>query len=151
MKRWLVLPILLTGLLMVVAGEPRSAEQESYEIIKMLDPALEEYEIGLPCYQFGTGIYGCPVKGEDDLWAVNYEWIRLSTDPGELIQSTEIMKMDLYSKIDTSVKRIPAYYMRAISATSVENARRKALDSGYMDPPAALVDSVKADIDRVER
>ena len=54
-------------------------------------------------------------------------------------------------KIDTSVKRIPAYYMRAISASSLKNAKNAATDSKYLKPPKALVDSVKADVKRVKR
>lgn len=150
MKRWLVLPFLLTGILLVFTGAPRSAEQKYYEVIKMVDPALEDLEIATPCYQFGTGIFGCPVEDESGLWAVDYQWIRLSTDPNELIHATEMLKLDLYGKVDTSVKRIPAYYMRAISAGSIEDAREKALESGYLDPPKALLDSVYADTERVD-
>ena len=150
MKRWLLLPILLTGLLTIVADAPRSAEQEYYEVIRMVDPALEELDVVAPCYQFGTGIFGCAVTDKSGLWAVDFQWIRLSTDPDELISAREITKMDLYGKIDLSVKRIPAFYMRAISAGSYEDARKKSLGSDYLDPPQALMDSVYADIKRVD-
>jgi hypothetical protein len=149
MKRSFAVSIVLTGILVLLGGGVQSADWRGYEIIRLQDPVLEDYEITTPCYQFGTGIYGCRVEDNDDLWAVEYQWIRLSTDLEDLIPASEILQLDLYAKIDTSVKRIPAYYTRLISAGSIEGARKTALDRSYLDAPDALVDSVQAEVDKL--
>ena len=56
---------------------------------------------------------GKQVKGTEDLWAVDYQWIRLSSDPDELIPVSEILELDLYGKIDMEVGNSQAAHGRA--------------------------------------